>query len=200
MTCEETKKKPAYKILAHETKRRVLFKFLLVVALFGAYFFFIAYKYGFEDGFLITALTWSFFVLCTPVADAGFLLDFPIRLILQFRMFHAELIVWGIAISLNLYTYFSFAELYKKTELLKLFHQILSEPFPFWVIILISAIGTFLSIQFGDELMDKVHHKDCEKAIKHKSKYRFILMVFLVVMAVILYDFLLKKLGVELPV
>ncbi len=195
-----SKKKLASKILKHETKRRVLFKFLLVVAVFTGYFFFIAYKYGFQSGFLITALTWSFFVLCTPVADAGFLLDFPIRLILKFRMFHAELIVWIIAISLNLYSYFSIAELYEKTELLKLFYQILSEPFPFWMIIFISGVGTFLSVQFGDELLDKVHHKDCAKAIKHKSKYRFILMIFLIVMAIIMYDFLLKQLGVELPV
>lgn len=187
-------------LVKHETKRRVLLKFLLVLAVFISYFFFIAYKYGFQDGFLITALTWSFFVLCTPVADAGFLLDFPIRLILKIRMLHSEMMVWIIAISLNFYAYFSFVKLYKKTELLKLFHQILSEPFPFWAIIFISASGTFLSVLFGDELLDNVHHKDCEKTIKHRTKYRFILMVFLLVMALILYDLLLKKLGVELPV
>ena len=52
-------------------------KFLLLIALFALYFLYLIYEYGIQDGGLVTLLTWSFFVLCTPVADAGFLLDFP---------------------------------------------------------------------------------------------------------------------------
>jgi hypothetical protein len=54
-------------------------KFLLLFTILIFYFAFISFKYGVKDGFAITLLTWSFFVLCTPIADAGFILDFPIR-------------------------------------------------------------------------------------------------------------------------
>jgi hypothetical protein len=52
-------------------------KFSLVLLIFLGYFIFIAKKYGLQQGLFVSTLSWSFFVLCTPVADAGFLLDFP---------------------------------------------------------------------------------------------------------------------------
>jgi hypothetical protein len=81
-------------------------KFLLLVALFALYFLYLIYEYGIQDGGLVTLLTWSFFVLCTPVADAGFLLDFPIRLLYKIKMIYTEIIVWILAISLSAYGIF----------------------------------------------------------------------------------------------
>lgn len=185
-------------LFKHETKRRVSIKFLLVLAVFLLYFLIIALKYGLADGFFVTILTWSFFVLCTPIADAGFLLDFPVRLLTRLRMLYSEFLVWTIAISLNLYAFFSAAEVYEKTKLLQIFHQILAQPSPFWLIILISATGTFLSVTFGDELLDQIHHKDRLFYHKHKSRHRLIIMIFLTVAAIFLYHLLLNKLGVQI--
>ncbi len=187
-------------IVKHETKRHVFVKFILVVLVFVGYFWFVASQYGLQDGFLVTALTWSFFVLCTPVADAGFLIDFPLRLLTRIRMFWLEIIVWVIAISLNSYAFFAIPTIYEKTKILLLFRSILEQPFPFWAIILISATGTFVSIQFGDELMDKARHKDRQFYQQHKHKHKFIVMLFLFGIALVLYDFLLKQLGVDLPI
>ncbi len=189
-----------YEILKHETKKHVLIKFLLIFLVFFAYFAFIASEYGFRDGFFVTALTWSFFVLCTPVADAGFLLDFPFRLITQIRMFFSELVVWMIAILLNFYAYFLHPEIYVKTKLLMLFKHILDVPFPFWAIIIVSGVGTFMSVLFGDELMDKVKHNERNLYKKHKHRYKFIGMLFVIIISIVLYDFLLKQLGVNLPI
>lgn len=149
-------------LLKYETKRHVLIKFSLVVFIFLGYFFFISQEYGAGQGLFVTFLTWSFFVTCTPIADAGFLLDFPIRLITGLRMIASEVFVWVFAISLNLYSFFLYPEVYNKTEILNLFKHILEKPMPFWAIILISIIGTFVSIKFGDELMDKVRHRERE--------------------------------------
>jgi len=184
----------------HETKLRVLLKFSLVLLIFVGYFIFIAQKYGIEQGFLVAALSWSFFVLCTPIADAGFLIDFPLRLITGIRMFLSEIIVWGLAISLNFYAFFYNPEIYSRTKILILFEHILNNPFPFWSIILISAVGTFFSIRFGDELLDKVKHKERVLHQKHKHNYNLIVMIFIFVFAIILYDFLLKQLGINLPI
>ncbi|MDD3408444.1 MAG: hypothetical protein PHX85_02280 [Methanobacteriaceae archaeon] len=187
-------------ILKHETKKSVLAKFLLVLFLFIGYFIFIATKYGLEDGFLVAILSWSFFVLCTPIADAGFLLDFPLRLITRIRMLFSEIAVWVVAILLNFYAFFFYSEIYVKTDLLVFFRHILEQPFPFWAIIVVSCIGTFMSIQFGDELIDKAKHSERDLYKNKKHQFRLWTMIFIVILSVILYDFLLKQLGVELPV
>ncbi len=186
-------------LLKHQTKRRVLIKFFLVLLIFIGYFFFITKKYGIQQGFIVSILSWSFFVLCTPIADAGFLIDFPMRLITNIKMLFSEIIVWTIAISLNLYVFFYHPEIYTKTQLLYFFKHILEQPFPFWLIIILSAIGTFVSIKFGDELLDKVSHSERKLYHQHKNKFRWLIMIFLIVFTLILYDFVLKKLGITLP-
>ena len=87
-----------------ETHRETLYKFLILLAVLILYFSYLSYKYGILTGGIVSAITWSFFVLCTPIADAGFLLDFPIRLLFGIRMLHSELLVWAIAFSINGYT------------------------------------------------------------------------------------------------
>lgn len=168
--------------------------------MFVGYFLFVAGRLGFENGLIVTGLTWSFFVLSTPIADAGFLLDFPLRLLLGVRMLVSEVIVWVIAISMNLFTLGFRPEVYYSTDLLELFKTILETPWPYWTIIFISAIGTFMSVIFGDELIDKVQHKERKLYKKHKFKYRVLVMVFVIVGAVVLYDVLLKQLGYNVPV
>lgn len=187
------------KLLSHETKRQTLLKFLSILGILFLYFLFLIYKYGVAEGFSITILTWSFFVLCTPIADAGFLLDFPIRLTTRIRMIHSEMIVWVIAISLNYYFFFFSPGDYQKTWLLRIFHFILEKPFPFWIIIILSAVGTFLSIYFGDELMDVVRHKERVKHREHQVKHRFIIFAFLMILTIIVYKYLLSQLGIEIP-
>ncbi len=70
---------------------------------------------------MAVALTWSFFVLCTPVADAGILLDFPLRLLFGIRMIVSELAVWALAIVLNLATLMLAPEYYQTTFLTRIF-------------------------------------------------------------------------------
>ncbi len=161
------------------------------------YYLWVSSKYGYQQGLAVTVLTWSFFVFCTPVADAGFLIDFPLRLILKLRMVFLESLVWVVAAALNFYFFFFYPEVYTKTKLLDFFYYILANPFPFWIIIIISAIGTFVSIQFGDELMDKVQHKERVMHQKHKLKYRLLISVGLFVLTFIAYNFALKQMGIS---
>jgi hypothetical protein len=115
-------------------------------------------------------------------------------------MLTSEIFIWAIAIGLNLYAFFVSPEIYTKTKLLSFFNHILEQPFPFWSIIILSAIGTFVSIKFGDELLDKTKHAEREHYYKYKKSFRLIVMLFLIILTIVLYDFLLKKLGVALPV
>ena len=196
----KAKKFHHWDIIKHETKRSILTRFFFVLAVFIGYLAFISQKYGAKQGFFTAILTWSFFVLCTPIADAGFLIDFPLRLITNMQMVFSEIIVWAIAISINLYAFYTHAKIYTGTAILVLFRHILERPFPFWGIIIISAIGTFASIRFGDELLDKTFHKERAIYNKHKHRYKFIVMIFVFGISLILYNFLLKQLGINSPI
>lgn len=185
----------------HELHDHPSIKFLLVFSTLLIYTIFASMKFGAREGLLISALTWSFFVLCTPVADAGFLIDLPLRLFTGIRMVYSEMIVWVIAISLNVIVSLTNPVVYTTTIFLSLLSHIINQPFPYWGIILLSAMGTFFSIIFGDEILDmaldgkkeRTHHK------KHHHKYRFIILIFLIILVLLLYDFLLNSLGVHIP-
>ena len=183
--------------LRHETKRSALVKFTIILTIFIIYFALCVYKYGAQNGVIVSILTWSFFVLCTPIADAGFLLDFPIRILTGIRMVYSEISVWAIAITINLFFILFNPSVYSKTILLKIFYLILTHPIPYWLIIILSAIGTFLSIIFGDELLDVIFHHERELWRKHRMKHKLILMLFILIFIFITYFYLIEHLDVE---
>jgi len=186
------------KYVLHETKRKVLKRYILVLFIFIAYFVFISMKYGIEQGFLVSILTWTVFVFSTPIADAGFLVDFPIRVLTKIRMIYSEIAVWVIASMINIYALVFNPTIYFKSKLLKIFHYILMHPYPYWSIIILSSIGTFISIYFGDELIDVVKNTKREKYFLHRKKHILIISLTLFVIAISLYYILIKQIGIEL--
>jgi len=105
-----------------------------------------------------------------------------------------------IAILVNIWILAVNPEVYDTTKLLSLLHYIIEHPFPMWSIIVVSAIGTFLSVKFGDELIDTIRHHERDYYHRHKRRHRLWVMVFVFVLLLIIYNFLLRQLGVELPV
>jgi hypothetical protein len=185
--------------LRHQTKREEFIKFILLLSVLVGYFAFLSWKYDLATGGIVSALTWSFFVLCTPIADAGFLIDLPVRLITGLRMVYSEIMVWCIAISLNLVSLRWAADSYELTALTSLLHKILITPWPYWSIILLCATGTFVSIRFGDEMIDVVSHKDRTLHHKHGFKHRLIVMAAFFLLVVWGYYHLLERLSVTPP-
>lgn len=139
----------------------------------------------------------EFFVLCTPVADAGFLLDFPLRLLFGIRMIISEMVVWLIAILINVLTLIYASSYYETTTLTKLLHQIITIPYPYWGIILLSGTGTFLSVKFGDELMDVIHHKDRDFFHSHQFKHELIMIIFFILIVYSYYE-MISTLGIDI--
>ena len=177
-------------------KKQVLIKFLLLCGLLVGYFAYLSYEYDLVTGGVAALLTWSFFVLCTPIADAGFLLDFPLRLLFGIRMVFSELAVWAIAILTNVLTLHYAAEYYDTTLITKLLHQIITTPYPYWGVVLLSSAGTFLSIRFGDELMDVIHHRERDFLHSHHFKHELILVAFFI-MVIFGYYELISSLGIS---
>jgi len=180
----------------HKPKKQVLIKFLLLCGLLIGYFAYLSYEYDLLTGGVAALLTWSFFVLCTPVADAGFLLDFPLRLLFGIRMVISEVAVWAIAILANVLTWHYAADYYDTTIITKLLHQIIVTPYPYWGVVLLSGVGTFLSIRFGDELMDVIHHRDRNFFHSHHFKHELILVAFFVMVLFGYYE-LISSLGIN---
>lgn len=180
-----------------QNHKKTVKKFILLLAIFAVYFLYLSFKFGASSGFILTFLTWSFFVLCTPVADAGFLLDFPLRFFIGFRMFISEIFVWVVAIFGNIICLAFFSRYYEKTFLTKLFYKILLTPYPYWAIIFLSMIGTFLSIKFGDDVYDLVSKKNRGLG-KVSFKVKFLVFASIFMMTIFVYSRLLKSLGIEI--
>ena len=178
-------------------QHQVLIKFVLLLSILVSYFGYLTYEYDLLTGGIAALITWSFFVLCTPIADAGFLLDFPLRLLFGIRMVISESVVWAIAISINITALLYFRDYYQTTPLTRLLEAILTTPFPYWFLIVLSALGTFLSIRFGDEIMDVVHHKDRDFFHNHHFKYEIVLFIFFIFIIFGYYE-LISTLGITI--
>ena len=178
-------------------KHQVFIKFGLLCLILLLYFAYLTYEYDLVTGGIAALITWSFFVLCTPVADAGFLLDFPLRLLFGIRMVLSEMVVWAIAIIVNVISLTYFSDFYDTTLITRLMERVLVSPYPYWGIILLSAMGTFLSIRFGDELMDVLHHKDRAFYLRHHFKQEIILFVFFLLVLFVYFD-MMSALGMTI--
>ncbi|GIU21879.1 hypothetical protein L2719_00910 [Shewanella schlegeliana] len=184
---------------SHQTHKETLIKFIVLLAIIVVYFGYMSWKYNASTGFALAVLSWSFFVLCTPVADGGFLIAFPVRLLFNVRMAITQVVLWFIAVGVNVY-FINFSEsTYQLTFLTRLLQHILTQPIPYWSILAISALGTLLSIYFGDEMMDVVTHKDRVKHHQHGFKYRILLVVGMGAVTITAYYHLLRSLGVHIP-
>lgn len=184
----------------HKIHKEILLKFLALVVILAAYFAYMCWKFDASTGLGLALLTWSFFVLCTPVADGGFILAFPVRLLFGVKMAVTQVVVWAVAIGINLYMLSTSREAYELTFLTQLLYQILTEAYPYWSILIISALGTFLSVYFGDEMMDVTTHKQLDKHHQHGFKYKIILVVGMGLLTITAYYFLLSSLNISIPV
>jgi hypothetical protein len=171
-------------------KKQLFYKFFLLCVLLVSYFIYLSIQYDFMTGGFASLLTWTFFVLCTPIADAGMLLDFPLRLLFGVRMLISEIAVWALAISINIISLIYFVEYYETTKLTTLLHLVLTNPYPYWSLVILSAVGTFLSIRFADELMDVIHHRD--RGFFHNNSYihEIIIIVFFISIFIGYYELL----------
>lgn len=173
-------------------------RFILLCVLILSYASYLSIQYDVITGGVASIITWSFFVLCTPIADAGFLLDFPLKLLFGIQMIVSEIVVWSIAIGFNLFIIFGPKHYYQTTGLTKVFYKILTHPYPYWAIIALSCVGTFLSLFFGDEIIDSLSHKQKMFFKDSHLFYKNVALGVVFVSSIILYYFLLKSMHLEI--
>ena len=185
-------------MVAKTKKRSGLRKFLILTAILLGYEVFVILKFGLKDGLLATALTWAFFVTCTPIADAGFIVDFPIRLVTGFKMFYSEIIVWVIAGLIIAGSFIFKNDIFEKLALFKLFKTILIHPWPLWSVIVVSCVGTFMSLHIGDQIYTIVEEHKHRKKIRKLRYQRLALELLLFGFVVGMYFVLLHLTGIKI--
>jgi hypothetical protein len=183
----------------NETHRETLLRFIALLLIFAAYFVYMSWKYDASTGFTVAILTWTFFVLCTPIADGGFILAFPVRLLFGIKMSITQVVLWFVAIGINIFMLISESNAYDLAFITKLLKHILTNPYPYWSILILSATGTLLSIFFGDEMMDVASHKTREIHHRYGLHYRTLLVLGLGTLTIVAYYYLLDSLNVVLP-
>jgi len=185
--------------IKYETHRETLLKFIFLALILVGYFLYMSWKYDASTGISVALLTWSFFVLCTPIADGGFILAFPVRLLFGIKMSITQVVLWFVAIGFNIFMLVYVPGAYDLSFLTKLLKHILTDPYPYWSILILSAAGTFLSIYFGDEMMDVTSHKNRVMHHRHGLKYRSVLVAGLGALTIVSYYYLLNGLNIVLP-
>lgn len=173
-------------------------RFLLVVVIVIAYFIYTVYSYGLSQGVGITALTWAFFVFATPVADGGFLIAFPIRLVTGFRMLYTQYIVWAVGCMLVVAFLVFNPAAFQRSPLTQLFYAILTTPWPLWLILVLSAAGTYLNILLDDKVVDVAGSNNRSRMLQRNRKRLFYNSGILVV-TVMLYVTLLAATNTPVP-
>lgn len=184
---------------AQKRKTHGLRKFLLLVLVLAAYTAYTIYEYGLQSGLSVTLLTWAFFVFATPIADAGFFIAFPVRIITGMRMLHTQFMVWIFGLAVVATYLLTNPEAFAKTPVLELFHNILTTPWPLGLILLLSAAGTYISIRFDDEILDVASSKHKKSKLKSdRTKIYYTAAVFAVTFG--LYVFLLRTTNTDIQI
>tara|TARA_R110000868_G_scaffold226872_1_gene479764 strand:- start:293692 stop:294279 length:588 start_codon:yes stop_codon:yes gene_type:complete len=183
----------------HQTHRESLWRFLILLLLLVGYFGYMSWKFDASTGALLALLSWSFFVLCTPIADGGFVVAFPVRLLFGTRMVTTQIVVWVVALVINIVAVSVVPKAYSQTALTDVLYSILTTPWPNWSVLLISLAGTMLSIWFGDEMIDVTSHSMRKKHHRHGFKHKILLVVGFGLLTIFAYSHVLSGLGIDIP-
>ncbi len=155
-----------------------------------AYTSYTIHNFGVQQGLSVTGLTWAFFVFATPIADAGFLLAFPDSPSSRVRMFYTQIVVWVLAAVLVAYYMTVEPSVFEKTGILQLFYTILTTPWPLWLILAFSFLGTYVSIKFDDDIVDVAGAKH-KKQLFARKRRQLVLSASIFLVTVLMYVVLL---------
>jgi hypothetical protein len=121
-----------------------LWIFLVIFSLIS---FNLVLSFGFLRGMLLTFLTWSFYCLCTPLSNSALITSKFLDLFTNVSLRYAKFIPWLFAIVLNIFIYLIAPYVYIMSATTFLLYRIISNPWPYWLIIVACAlVGLYNSL------------------------------------------------------
>ncbi len=185
------KSKPRREVHEHHMERAV-FAILIVLI----YLVLAAQKHGPEQGVGITVLTWAFFVLLTPVPSADLVLEIPLRLFTNYKMVVTHVFVWLVGAAVVVASLLMAPELFKSTTLLAIFYHVLTNPVPYWSLLFLCGIGTFMSVHIVDEVLEEVEHELKHHHRKHMPALHIVLFALVFIGILLAYNAIISDLGI----
>lgn len=111
------------------------------IPVFALFILLMNIRFGLILGIHQSLLWWSFFILCTPVTKGGIFIDGIRSLGKKKRWYYSEIVVWLVAIILNIISLHFFTYTYYLTGVSHLLLHILLYPWPYWIILLTGIIS-----------------------------------------------------------
>lgn len=112
-----------------------LFKLLVCIPLILLFTTHMITRFEPVDGIHLVILIWTFIILCTPVTKGGVLIDGPMYLVFGKTWAFTEIILWLVALIINLVTIDTRPGLYVNTFITHFLYHILMNPWPFWLVL-----------------------------------------------------------------
>ncbi len=144
---------------------RHLFFVLTVIFVF---FFYPLIMFGIIPGILIGFLTWSLYVLTIPAAHGYYIFGSWARF-MGVRPWQTEPVMLLVAVVFNAFMSVLYRPLYHATFFTSHLFRIISKPNPYWLMIIISSLGTLYPYLVGEQQL-KAHYT-------YHRNIRWILMV-----------------------
>lgn len=119
---------------------------LIVIFIFFLYPFI---TFGFTQGLLVGLLTWSLYVLSLPAAHGYYIFGSLARFI-GTKPWQTEPLMLMSAIILNVVMSILYRPIYQSTFFTIHLFRIISKPNPYWLMIVISSLGTLYPYLVGD--------------------------------------------------
>ena len=147
-------------IIKNNTKlnKTYLYIYDSVVIMFILLMVFFIFYNGFYKGCIKSLFVWSFFVLCTPVPEAGLLISLPLKRYFGFKMDVSQFAVSLFACMLLFYFYCIEQKIIKNNLIGNLFLGLIN--YKYYSIIFISVISSVLTSNLLDNIINHFINKD----------------------------------------
>jgi hypothetical protein len=131
------------------TKFQLTRFFLYTFFIFFLMFIFWAKFGAVKPAIQTVLLAWSMFVLCIPYSHGRVILGVPYKIITGRVAAYPEVVMWLLAVILNIISYISIPNVYFYTTFNHMLYRIITTPWPYWLLIFVCALGTFYKFFVG---------------------------------------------------
>lgn len=139
---------------------------------------------GYVVGCIKSLFIWGFFVLCTPIPEAGLIITLPLKRYLNVPMHITQIIVSLCALGILTYFYIYEKNIIKSYKIGKLFMELIA--LKYFSIIILSILSSIYTSNLIDNFINHYIHKD-------KINYLY-LKITIIVLCIIVYIYLLNSL------
>jgi hypothetical protein len=168
-----------------------LYIYDVVVIMFILLMVFFIFFNGFYKGCIKSLFVWSFFILCTPVPEAGLLISLPLKRYFGFKMELSQIVVSLFACMIIFYFYCVEQKIIKNNLIGNLFLGLIN--YKYYSIIFISVISSVLTSNLLDNIINHFINKDEINYLYLKMGIIFVLLLIYIYLLNNLLNFMNKK-------